>query len=112
MAQSRIVNLLSVQRRPTQSSIEILSITRLTNHVSISGGELRDTALPDPTPFRVCLARVLSTLGDGVARAAAAGTPELVLVVACVDFVSIFVVIVAASEAAAAEPAAAAHLVD
>ena len=55
MAQSRIVNLLSVQRRPTQSSIEILSITRLTNHVSISRGELRDTTLSDTSPFRVPL---------------------------------------------------------
>ena len=59
MVQSHIDNLLSVQRRPTQSSIEILSITRLTNHVSILGDELRDTGVSDTSPFRSPLVAVL-----------------------------------------------------
>ena len=68
MAQSRIVNLLSVQRRPTQSSIEILSITRLTNHVSILGDELRDTGVSGSSLFGVPLAGNLDVMWESAFR--------------------------------------------
>ena len=59
MAQSQIDSLLSVQRRPTQSSIEILSVTRQTNQVSISGIELSDSSGSRELSFHLPLGRSL-----------------------------------------------------